>query len=65
MNVTIPTELEQPLATRAARLGVSTEEMVRQALTWYLAIDEGLFAELEDWQAVRDEALDLVERPPT
>ena len=37
------------------------EELVRDALRWYLQITPELWDELDAWQEVRDEALDLTE----
>lgn len=61
MNITLPDQLQQTLASRAARLGVPPESLIQQALVWYLAIEEEVVEELADWQRVRDEALDLIE----
>ena len=64
MTVAIPPELEQALAARAAQLRVSPEQLVREALSWYLQTDEALRDELSAWQEVRDEALDVIEDGP-
>jgi hypothetical protein len=61
VNVSIPPHLEQALADRAAERGTTPEELVREALAWYLQIDPGLLDELDAWQEVRDEALGRVE----
>ena len=64
MTLTIPTELEQAVAQRAAQRQVSVEEIVREALSWYLRADIELLDELDAWQQIRDEALQSVD-PPT
>jgi hypothetical protein len=64
MTLAIPPELQQALATRAAKCQITPEELVRQALAWYLQIDADLLDELSAWQEVRDEALELAEEPP-
>jgi predicted transcriptional regulator len=64
MTVAIPPELEQALAARAAQLRISPEQLVREALSWYLQPDESLRDELSAWQEVRDEALDVTEDSP-
>jgi hypothetical protein len=64
MIVQIPPDLQQALAERAAQRQVDPADLVREALLWYLQIDRALLDELEDWQAVRDEALDLTEQAP-
>ena len=64
MNVMIPPDLQDALTARTARRQVAPEVLIRQALLWYLQIEESFMDELDDWQAVRDEALGLVERPP-
>lgn len=64
MTVAILPELEQALAARAAQLRVSPEQLVREALSWYLQTDEALRDELSAWQEVRDEALDVIEDGP-
>jgi hypothetical protein len=61
MNLTIPPELQEALAARAARQHLSTEEVVRQAIVWYLQTEAALQEELDDWQAIRDEALELID----
>lgn len=63
MTVAIPADLEQSLASRAATLGVPADDLVRQALRWYLAVPEAVWEEFDAWQEIRDEALELIERP--
>jgi hypothetical protein len=64
MKVMIPLELHEALTARAARKQVPLEDLIRQALLWYLQIDEDFLDELDDWQAVRDEASGLIEGTP-
>ncbi len=64
MTVSIPADLQQALAARAAQRQMAPEDLVREALVWYLQIDTALLDELSAWQDVRDEALDIVEGPP-
>ena len=61
MTVTIPHEMEEELKTRAKERQVSLDQLVREALEWYLRMDAELMDELNAWQEVRDEALNLVE----
>jgi len=63
MTITIPRELQEALESRAAQRHLTADDLVREALTWYLQFDESLLDELSAWQEVRDEALDLVEEP--
>lgn len=64
MTVPIPSELEQSLVQRAQQRQISLEELVREALQWYVQIDSATIDELSAWQEIRDEALRLVEEPP-
>jgi hypothetical protein len=64
MTLTIPPELQQALTARAAERQITPEELMREALAWYLQIDADLLDELSAWQEVRDEALELAEEPP-
>jgi hypothetical protein len=64
MTVAIPQELEQALALRAAQRQISPEELVREALVWYLQMDSALLDEMAAWQEIRDEAIQLVEESP-
>lgn len=63
MTILIPPELEQALAARAAERQMSLEALVGEALGWYLQFDAAVMDELDAWQEVRDEALDLIEGP--
>jgi hypothetical protein len=58
MTVSIPTDLQPALSARAAQRQISPEDLVREALVWYLQMGQGLLDELSAWQDVRDEALD-------
>ncbi len=64
MTVSIPPDLQQALAARAAQRQISPEDLVREALVWYLQIDPEFLEESSAWQDVRDEALDVAERAP-
>ncbi len=63
MTLTIPCELEQALQTRAQQRQITLDQAVGEALKWYLSLDADLLDELDAWQEVRDEALQLVEEP--
>jgi predicted transcriptional regulator len=63
MSVTIPSELEGEVVERARQRHVDVEDIVREALSWYLRVEAATLDELTAWQDVRDEALLLVERP--
>jgi predicted transcriptional regulator len=65
MTVKIPINLEKALSARAKERQISLEELVREALFWYLQLEESTIDELNAWQEVRDEALRLVEDPPS
>jgi hypothetical protein len=58
MTVSIPADLQQALTARAAQRQISPEDLVREALVWYLQIDPEFLDELSAWQDVRDEALE-------
>ncbi len=64
MTISIPSELEKALVDRAQERQISLEELVREALLWYMQIRPATIDELSAWQEVRDEALQLVEEPP-
>jgi len=61
MTLAIPQELEQKLVDRARERQVSVESLVGEALQWYLRLEPPLADEFDAWQAVRDEALGIVE----
>ena len=61
MTVSVPADLEKALADIARERQRPAEELVRDALRWYLQITPELWDELDAWQEVRDEALDLAE----
>lgn len=63
MSVAIPSELEFEVVERARQRHVDVEDIVREALDWYLRVGAATFDELTAWQDVRDEALQLVEGP--
>ncbi len=56
MTVTVPVELEDKLRSTARQRRTSVDELVRQALEWYLGAEPELLDELDAWQQVRDEA---------
>ena len=62
MNVTIPLGLTEALTRRSQQRQVAVEDLMREAVAWYLGLDEALIDELQTWQEVRDEALDLTDR---
>lgn len=65
MTVTVPIELEHRLQTTAQQRQTSVDELVRQALEWYLGIEPELLDELDAWQQVRDEAWLAAEELPS
>ena len=64
MTVQVSSEMEQALRERADRLGVSVEDVVQQALSWFLTVDPELLDELAAWQEVGEEGLRLIEDMP-
>ncbi len=65
MTVTVPVELEHKLQSTAQQRQTSVDELVRQALEWYLGIEPELTDELDAWQQVRDEAWLAAEELPS
>ena len=63
MTISLPVDLQQSIESRAAKLGVLPDDLVCRAVSWYLAMNESVLEELDTWQAVRDEALQLTENP--
>jgi predicted nucleic-acid-binding protein len=63
MSVAIPSELEFEVVERARQRHVDVEDIVREALDWYLRVGTDTLDELTAWQDVRDEALQVVEGP--
>jgi hypothetical protein len=61
VTVTIPIELEMALKRRAEQRQVPMENVVQEALEWYLQMDTELLDELAAWQEVRDEAVQAIE----
>jgi predicted transcriptional regulator len=61
MTIAIPAEIERALGEKAAKRRMTVEELVSDALRWYLQIESGLTDELAAWQEVRDEALKTIE----
>ena len=64
MTVDIPADLATAIADRARGRQQPIDQIVRDALSWYLQIDPELWDDLDAWQEVRDEALGLVEDGP-
>ena|SRR5437773_12580913 len=64
MTCSIPRDLEELLIARAATRETTVDQLVAEALTWYLHVDEETLDELNAWQEIRDEAVDLVEDQP-
>jgi hypothetical protein len=61
MSVTLPASLETAVKAKAAQRNVSVEQLVEEALSWYLSADLEFLDELSAWQEVRDEAWGIVE----
>jgi hypothetical protein len=61
MTCLIPHDIEQRLAARAAKRQTTVDQLVIEALHWYLHVDEETLDELSAWQEIRDEAADLIE----
>jgi hypothetical protein len=61
MTIAIPADIEKVLGAKALERHISVEELVSDALRWYLRIESGLTDEFAAWQEVRDEALETVE----
>ncbi len=65
VTVTIPAELETALQRKAEQRQLSLENVVQEALEWYLQMDTELLDEMAAWQEVRDESLQIVEGTPS
>ena len=50
MTVAVPVELEDRLRSKAQRRRTSVDELVRQALEWYLEAEPELLDELDAWR---------------
>jgi plasmid stability protein len=61
MTCSIPHDIEQRLTVRAAKRQMTVEQLVLEALSWYLGVEEETLDELAAWQQIRDEAGDLIE----
>ena len=61
MTCSIPLDIEQQLAARAAKRQTTVDQLVLEALNWYLHVEEDTLDELGAWQEIRDEATDLIE----
>jgi hypothetical protein len=57
----IPEDIERQLSARAAVRQTTVDQLVVEALSWYLSADDELLEELAAWQRGRDEAASLVE----
>jgi predicted transcriptional regulator len=64
VTVTIPRELETAVQRNAQQRQRSVENVVQEALEWYLRMDTEFLDELAAWQEVRDEAVQVVEGTP-
>ena len=65
MTVRIPAKLRKELVARAEERRISLDRLVGEALRWYVHMDRSLIDELNAWQQIRDEALQLSEESPT
>ena len=65
VTVTIPAQLETALLREAEQRQLPVENVVQEALEWYLQMDAGLMDELTAWQEVRDEAVQIAEGTPS
>jgi predicted transcriptional regulator len=61
MTITLPPELERAVTDRAAERKVPPDEIVRQALVWYLQIEPDLLDELTAVEEAHAEALQIIE----
>ena len=61
MTVKIPVDLETAIERKAAQRSMSIEQLIQEALRWYLRMDVELLDELDAWQEVRDEAARTVD----
>jgi predicted transcriptional regulator len=61
MTINLSPEMQQKLGDLSAQRQVPPEELIHEALAWYLQIDPELLDEFAAWQEVRDEAWRLVE----
>ena len=57
MTITIAPTMEKTLKERADRLHVSLDEVVEQALSWYMGIDPELLNEFAEIESAHAEAL--------
>jgi hypothetical protein len=64
MTITLDEELEQSVSANAERLGVTPDEYVRRAVSWFSQTEPELSAELEDWQNLTRKAWASVEESP-
>jgi hypothetical protein len=61
VTCSIPRDIEQRLAARAAKRQTTVDQLVLEALNWYLHVEEDTLDELAAWQEIRDEAANLIE----
>jgi predicted transcriptional regulator len=61
MTITLDNELEQQVSENAERLGVTPEEYIRRAVSWYSEPEPELALELAEWQAASRKAWAMVE----
>lgn len=62
MNVNIPDDLIEAIAAVAKRNRISPEEVVQQALCWFVKEDEQFWNDYRAGERGSDEALALVDR---
>ena len=61
MVISLSADVEQSLKDRAQRLHRSVDDLVNEAVAWYVRLDPDLIDELNAWQEVRDEAWETAE----
>lgn len=52
MTITVDEKLEHRIVAHAERLGVTLDEYVRRAVSWFSQAEPELLAELSDWQTL-------------
>ena len=59
MTVAIPPDIEAAIRTRAEQRRTSMDEIIREALAWYISMPAEALDELSAWQEIRDEAVEM------
>ena len=59
MTLTVPPALADALTSCAASRNISFDEVVHEALAWYVQIGPELLDELTAWREIHDEALQI------